>query len=288
MTTQDLETPTADAATPAAAPSETADAGDPSAVDAIEGTPADGDGEPVAEVTPRPEGVPEKFWDPKAGALRTDALLKSYRELERKLRAPDTPAEEVREIQGHDTRDDEARKESQTPEPPRVPASPDEYRIEARNTLLEPDPEINARLHEAGFSQEQAQLVYDLAADYVMPLIDETAAEVEATRDAERLAAHFGGQEAWPRLARQIKTWGEANLPKDVMEVLASSYDGVIAMHQMMQAREPHVLRDSEGPADAPDEAQLTRMMRDPRYWRDRDPAFIAEVTAGFERLYGE
>ena len=34
----------------------------------------------------RPAGVPEKFWDPEnLGTMRTDALLKSYLELERKL-----------------------------------------------------------------------------------------------------------------------------------------------------------------------------------------------------------
>ena len=33
----------------------------------------------------RPEDVPEKFWDSEAGQLRVDALLKSYRELERRL-----------------------------------------------------------------------------------------------------------------------------------------------------------------------------------------------------------
>jgi hypothetical protein len=27
-------------------------------------------------------------------------------------------------------------------------------------------------------------------------------------------------------------------------------------------------------------------MVRDPRYWRQRDPEFIARVTAGFKRLY--
>jgi hypothetical protein len=27
-------------------------------------------------------------------------------------------------------------------------------------------------------------------------------------------------------------------------------------------------------------------MMRDPRYWRERDPSFIAQVTEGFQRLY--
>ena len=33
----------------------------------------------------RPAGVPEKFWDGEAGCVRTDALLKSYLEIERKL-----------------------------------------------------------------------------------------------------------------------------------------------------------------------------------------------------------
>lgn len=275
MMTEDLETPTADAADAAAAPSETPDPG--GATPTETGIDDASGGEAAAEVAPRPEGVPEKFWDPSAGALRTDALLKSYLELERKLGRS-----------GAAQPDDDVQAEAQPNAAPGVPESADGYTLEARSELLEPDPEINARLHEAGFSQDQAQLVYDLAADYVMPLIDETATELEATRDAERLAAHFGGHDAWARFARQIRTWGEANLSKDVMDVLSSSYDGVLAMHQMMQAREPSVLRESEGPATAPDEAQLTQMMRDPRYWRDRDPAFIAEVTAGFERLYGE
>jgi hypothetical protein len=33
----------------------------------------------------RPPEVPEKFWDAEAGRVRLDSLLKSYRELERKL-----------------------------------------------------------------------------------------------------------------------------------------------------------------------------------------------------------
>ena len=27
-------------------------------------------------------------------------------------------------------------------------------------------------------------------------------------------------------------------------------------------------------------------MMRDPRYWRERDATFVAQVTEGFQRLY--
>ena len=33
----------------------------------------------------RPADVPEKFWDDEVGAVRIDALVKSYLELERKL-----------------------------------------------------------------------------------------------------------------------------------------------------------------------------------------------------------
>ena len=42
-----------------------------------------GGGQPSPSPPARPEGVPEKFWDAAAGALRTDALLKSYTELEK-------------------------------------------------------------------------------------------------------------------------------------------------------------------------------------------------------------
>lgn len=48
---------------------------------------------PVANPAPaapqRPENVPEKFWDAEAGTVRTDALLKSYLELEKTRAAPD-------------------------------------------------------------------------------------------------------------------------------------------------------------------------------------------------------
>jgi hypothetical protein len=71
-----------------------------------------------------------------------------------------------------------------------------------------------------------------------------------------------------------------------VFETLASSYDGVLAIHQMMQAREPAVLNDSNGPRTEPEEADLARMLRDPRYWRDRDPSFVSQVTEGFKHLY--
>ena len=244
-------------------------------VDDTAAAPAPDTTEPASMPPPRPAGVPEKFWDRAAGAIRTDALLKSYVELERKLGT-------MVALPGDDDREGRER----LWQPLGVPAAAEDYQIEARDELLEPTPEINARLHQAGFTQEQAQLVYDLAADHVLPLIDDAVGELHAARDVERLATHFGGDASWQNMARQIRTWGQANLAEDVYRTLAASYDGVVAMHQMMQAREPRVLHEANGPQGDVDETALTRMMRDPRYWRERDPAFIAQVTEGFQRLY--
>jgi hypothetical protein len=232
--------------------------------------------EPSSTKSSRPAGVPEKFWDPEAGSLRTEALLKSYVELERKLGSMIAMPQ--------DEHDEEGQKRLQRLLG--VPETPDDYGIEASGDLVSPDPEINVRLHEAGFTPKQAQLVYDLAAEHVVPLIEEAVGDLQASRDVERLTSHFGGQEAWQTLARQIKTWGRASLSEDTFETLASSYDGVLAMHQMMQAREPSVLREGDSSMAHADHATLSAMMRDPRYWRDRDPAFVGEVTEGFNRLY--
>ena len=231
---------------------------------------------PEAPVPGRPDGVPEKFWDPDANTVRTDALLKSYRELERKLgRMVPLPGDDT-DVSGNER----LRKALG------VPDVADGYEIQIAHDLIKPDTAVNARLHEAGFSQRQAQMVYDLAADYVVPLVDQAMAEVAAQRDAERLAARFGGEEQWSTLSSQIKTWAQANLPPETSDVLSASYEGVLAMHQMMQASEPAVLHGAETPASGPSEGELAAMMRDPRYWRDRDPALIEQVTAGFKRLY--
>src|SRR5512132_1412352 len=123
----------------------------------------------VGQRAARPAGRPDKFWDEKNGQVRLDALVKSYLELERKL--------------GSAGRD--------------IPPGPDHYKVEVKSELLSPDPDVNRRLHAAGFSQEQAQLVYDLACDRLMPMIAELASMFEADSQIERLTQHFGGEERW-------------------------------------------------------------------------------------------
>lgn len=223
----------------------------------------------------RPEGVPEKFWDPEANAVRLEALLKSYLDLERRMgssaRVPgrDAAPEEVaafRRAMG-------------------VPDSADAYQIAVRHEMLNPDPDVNGRLHQAGFSQAQAQLVYDLAAERLLPMIGELAAHYDAERELARLTQHFGGEEKWSEIARQLRAWGAKNLPKDVLAALGASFEGVVALYRMMTSKEPG-LRGGMGGQDPVTEEQLGKMMEDPRYWRDHDPAFVGRVQEGFKKLY--
>jgi len=225
----------------------------------------------------RPEDVPEKFWDADAGNVRVDAMAKSYRELEKHMsgmvRLPDDdapPEERERFLRTLG-----------------APESPDAYEFgdDGAETAFSPDPDVNQRLHAAGFSNDQAKLVYNLAQEYVAPLVQQAAVEFEAERQTERLAKQFGGADKWEQMSRQMLDWGKANLPEPALQALSTTYEGCMALHGMMQNSEPALARGHSASDDASMD-QLKSMMRDPRYWRDRDPAFIRQVTEGFERAY--
>ena len=204
----------------------------------------------------RPDYLPEKFWDAAKGEARLETLARSYGELERKLGGGEG-----------------------------VPSDPLAYRIESKDEIIAADPEINARLHKAGFSQAQAQLVYDLAAERLVPMLNEIASQFETENQAERLTRHFGGGEKWRETSRQIAAWGRANMPPGAFAALSSTYEGVVALHKMMSGNEPGLVR-SEGAGGTLTEESLREMTRDPRYWRDLDPSVVARVTEGFKRLY--
>jgi hypothetical protein len=231
---------------------------------------------PDAEDT-RPEAIPEKFWDGESKSLRIEALLKSYRELEKRLSQRLVPP-------GEDAPEEERARFRRALG---VPAAPEDYAVEERHPLCGSDPEINRRLHGAGFTCAQVQLVYDLAAERLLPLIAEAAADYEAQKQRARLEQEFGGAEGFQRIAGQIAAWGRANLPDSVFAPLSTTAEGVLALHRMMQKGEPSLARDA-APPEAIDEQALRRMMRDPRYWRSREPEYVKRVTDGFRKLFGQ
>ncbi|MCW0234672.1 MAG: hypothetical protein OJJ21_13810 [Ferrovibrio sp.] len=222
------------------------------------------------------DAVPEKFRDPQTGALRTDLLLKSYRALEQKLAGmvvlPGDDGDEDARLRFHRALG--------------VPDSPDGYEITLGNPALSTDPDVNRRLHEAGFTPAQAQLVYDLACDHVVPQLHRMAGEYRLRGERDRLMQRYGSEARFAETARALEAWGRRNLPEPVFNALASSYEGIVALESMMQNGDPALTRGEGGGDPALNEDQLVGMMRDPRYWKKRDPEFLAKVTDGFKRLY--
>jgi hypothetical protein len=269
------------------------------------------DAAPAAASAPaaaaRPAIIPEKFWDGGAGRVRVEDLAKSYRALEQKLgrlaetrRAedPDTSPHAAEPLVSRDLVPDAAPPGASAPAPDpgaaggaegaldrSVPASPAEYSARVSHPWLERDAEIDSLLHAAGFNQAQAQLVYDLAAERVVPVIAGMAAEYEKKMAQGRLEAHFGGPERFAAIARQVKAWGARHLPQPLFETLSSTPDGIAALHHMMRAGEPRFLA-GDAPAAGPSQDELGALVRDPRYWRDHQPDLVKRVEEGFRRLY--
>jgi hypothetical protein len=231
--------------------------------------------QPAEETSPssnKPAGLPDKFWDEKKQEVRVDALVASYIALEKKLS----------QMLPMPQNDDDRRRLYKAIG---VPDTADEYQVTVPNDLFDIDPDLNKRLHGKGFTPEQVQEVYDLAAEKMVPLILEMASEFQADRELERLVKEFGGLERWKEVSRQLLAYGKKNLPPDVLDGMACSYEGVMALYKMMKADEPG-MKVKADVSQASDEADLIAMMKNPKYWRDKDPAFIAKVTAGFEKIY--
>ena len=204
------------------------------------------------------DDIPAKFKDPDTGEVRVDALVQSYKELEKKMSSKDPG-----------------------------PKSPDEYCIDCSHGMFEPDAEINQRLFDKGMTNEQVQEVYNLAKEKMVPMVRDINREYQADREIEKLINHYGGSEQWKEVARQLLAFGQKNLPADVLDNLSSSFEGVLALERMMKSGEPGLKKSATAASGSMDETELQSMMRDPKYWRDKDPAFVAKVTQGFQTIYG-
>lgn len=230
----------------------------------------------MTQPTPAPAPVPAEFVDPRTGQVLVEELMRAYQALQARsqgmVAVPGADADPAvlaafRRAVG-------------------VPEAPDGYQVSPPHPLMTPDAAINARLHAAGFTPAQVQLVYDLAAEQILPVLEAMASEVNGDRELSRLVDHFGGDERWAEISRQLQAWGKANLPTDVLAALSATAEGVMALHRMMQGGEPGLGGLDPADAGAADEADIKALMRDPKYWRDKDPTLVRKVAQGFQRLY--
>lgn len=216
------------------------------------------------------EKIPEKFLNDD-GTLNTDALLKSYSELEKKIGG-------MISIPNNDA---DAATRAKFNRAIGVPESANDYPV---NDLFSDD-SLREKFFEIGLTSSQVEQIYKLAEDFLTPVLSELFDMQNETSAMTELKNFFGDETKMCDALRAINTFGEKYLPRDAFDALCATPQGIRSMYAMMQSMEPHVQTDDVSSKNLTD-SELRRMMRDPKYWRDHDPEYVRKIENGFKKLY--
>ena len=216
--------------------------------------------------------IPEKFQN-LDGTLNSDALIKSYTELEKKIGTMvSIPTSES---------DEDAR--TKFNRAIGVPENASDY---PKNDLYD-DENLREKFFEIGLTSNQVEKIYDIANEFLSPLISDLFSLQSETNSVNELKSFFGGTEKMNDVLRAIKSFGEKFLPHDAFQELCATPQGIQSVYKMMQSMEPNVQTDKNETQNLTD-SDLRRMMRDPKYWRDNDVEYIRKIENGFKKLYSK
>lgn len=217
------------------------------------------------------EQIPEKFMN-QDGTLNSDALIKSYRELERKIGT-------MISVPGADA-DDAAR--TKFNRAIGVPEKASEY---PTCDLFDDDDALREKFLEIGLTSMQVSKIYDIATEYLSPVITDLFDMQNESSAINELKNFFGGTDKMNDALNAINTFGEKFLPRDAFDALCASPQGIQSIYRMMQSMEPTVQMQKNESEKLTDN-DLRRMMRDPKYWRDHDAEYVRKIENGFKKLY--
>ncbi len=226
------------------------------------------------QTTKKPEFLPEKFWDKETETARLEAMSKSYKELEKKFsQTIQVPKGELKNEEKLELLKLLGR-----------PETAEEYTPILNG--IELDNEANQTMHDAGFTHEQVQVVYDLAEKKLIPKLKNAEKNTNFAKEEMLLKEYFGSEENVEKVAKQVLSFAEKTFENDLAGQLCNSAKGVIGLYQMMHAtKEPSTLAGNEGMQNLSDQS-LRKMMKNPKYWKDQDPEYIQKVKDGFADLY--
>jgi len=214
--------------------------------------------------------IPEKFLN-EDGTLNTDALVKSYCELEKKIgRMVSIPSDDA---------DVDAR--AKFNRAIGVPETADAY---PTNELFD-DENVRAKFLEIGLTSNQVEKIYQIAEEFLSPVLSEIFQQQNEANAMSELQKFFGDDDKMRDAMNAINAFGEKFLPQDAFESLCATAQGIQSLYRMMQSMEHNVRTDKNADENLSD-ADLRRMMRDPKYWRDHDAEYVRKIENGFKKLY--
>lgn len=216
------------------------------------------------------ENIPEKFLN-KDGTVNTDALIKSYSALEKKMGA-------MISVPGDDD-DDETK--ARFRRAIGVPDSASEYPVSA----MFDDANVREKFYEIGLTKTQVEKIYGIAEEFLSPVLSDLFSMQNDVRATNELKNFFGSNEKMIDALHAINEFGTRFLPRDAFDALCATPQGIQGLYRMMQSMEPNVHTDKTTRENLSDE-DLRRMMRDPKYWRDGDAEYVRKIENGFKKLY--
>jgi|SRR5690625_460 len=206
-------------------------------------------------VTERPDWLPEKFWSDEEG-MRVDALAKSYNELQAKLGKGAEGPPETYEI-----------------------ALPEGVELEeGADVLSESDVEV---FKELGLTNEQAQKLTEHFWESVVPMIAEREAALEHQKLVQKWGFESADQDEYRQRLGAIQDWASSNLPKEAVDSMKRSADGIQALYTLMTNR---ITPPGESAPAAPDLDKLDDIIASPEYWDESNEGLRASVQRQYEQ----
>lgn len=216
------------------------------------------------------DNIPEKFLNTD-GTLNTTALIKSYTELEKKIGT-------MVSVPNADSDDATREKFNRAIG---VPSSASEYPTHE----LYDDENLREKFFEIGLTKSQVEKIYDIANEFLSPLVSDLFSVQTETSAINELKNFFGDAQKMNDALHAINEFGTRFLPRAAFDELCATPQGIQSVYKMMQSMEPDVQTEKNDTKNLTD-SDLRRMMRDPKYWRDGDAEYIRKIENGFKKLY--
>tara|TARA_Y100001951_G_scaffold103820_1_gene113604 strand:- start:295 stop:1041 length:747 start_codon:yes stop_codon:yes gene_type:complete len=221
----------------------------------------------------RPDYIPEKFYNPETGEIRTEEMAKSYTQLEAFSKGKEAEMEEkiINKLA--------AEHEENIPEKYELPALPEGITVE----MVEENPMFSWWTNvakENGMSQEEFEGGVVQYVDIMMGNQPDMETEMKVL-----------GENGKARVDA-VDAWAQKTFPPEEYEAIAfglgSSAIGVQALERIIEMNKTGVKSEQfTQPEKKLTMADARAMMADPRYHdaRYRDEAYVAKVDAAFRML---